>query len=39
VPEAASSMAAEQLSRALLGGAEKRFCETLPLDYKMWSNE
>lgn len=39
VPEAASSMAAEQLSRALLGGAEKRFCETLPLDYKLWSNE
>lgn len=39
VPEAASSLAAEQLSRALLSGAEKRFCETLPVDYKKWSNE
>ncbi|KAG8470559.1 hypothetical protein KFE25_008980 [Diacronema lutheri] len=39
VPEAASSMAAEQLSRALLGGAQKRFCETLPRDYREWSKE
>ncbi|KAJ1640037.1 hypothetical protein T492DRAFT_932900 [Pavlovales sp. CCMP2436] len=39
VPEGPSYMAAEQLSRALLSGAQKRFCDTLPSDYKKWSLE
>jgi hypothetical protein len=39
VPEAASTMAAQQLSNALLDGARKRFCETLPRDYAKWSRE
>lgn len=37
VPDGASRVAAEQLSRALLSGAQKRFCETLPRDYARWS--
>lgn len=39
VPEGASRLAAEQLSRALLSGAQKRFCETLPRDYAKWASE